>query len=60
MFKMLGVVVAVYALYAAVQGEVYAKSGPWGRRVMRADSPAYFWAVVVTYFVLSAALLTVF
>ena len=30
MFEALGVLVGAYALYAAVQGEVYAKSGPWG------------------------------
>jgi hypothetical protein len=60
MFKMLGILVALYTAYAVVRGEVYAKSGPWGRTVSKVDSPQYFWAVIVIYAGLSAALLTVF
>jgi hypothetical protein len=55
----LGVLVAIYGSYAIARGAVYAKSGPWGRMVTRADSPKYFWAVIVVYFGLSLALLTV-
>ena len=60
MFKALGVLVVAYALYAAVKGEVYAKSGPWGRTVSREDSPEYFWVVVAIYAGLGVALLTIF
>ena len=60
MFKVLGIVVALYTAYAVINGEVYAKSGPWGRTVSRVESPQYFWAVIVIYAGLSAALLTVF
>lgn len=60
MFKALGVLVGAYALYAAVKGEVYAKSGPWGRTVSREDSPEYFWVVVAIYAGLGLALMTVF
>jgi hypothetical protein len=60
MFKMLGVLVGFYTLYAAFRGEVYAKSGPTGRTVSRWDSPRYFWAVIAIYAALSVALLTVF
>lgn len=60
MFKMLGAAVLCYAGYAAVRGEVYAKSGPWGRVVSRAESPDYFWVVVAIYAALGVALLTVF
>ena len=60
MFKILGIVVALYTAYAAISGEVYAKSGPWGRTVSRVDSPQYFWTVIVIYAGLSVALLTVF
>lgn len=60
MFKALGVVVALYAVYAAVKGEVYAKAGPSGRVVSRADSPEYFWVVIAIYAGLSIALITVF
>jgi hypothetical protein len=60
MFEALGVLVGAYALYAAVKGEVYAKSGPWGRTVSREDSPEYFWVVVLIYAGLGVALLTIF
>ena len=60
MFKILGIVVALYTAYAVINGEVYAKSGPWGRTVSRVDSPRYFWTVIVIYAGLSVALLTVF
>lgn len=60
MFKSLGVLVALYALYAAYTGEVYAKSGPGGRTVTRQNSPEYFWVVVVIYACLGVALIFVF
>lgn len=60
MFDALGVLVALYAAYAALTGEVYAKSGPGGRTVARAESPAYFWIVVAIYAGLAIALVTVF
>jgi hypothetical protein len=60
MFKLLGALVGLYTLYAAINGEVYAKSGAWGRTVSRVDSPEYFWVVIAIYAGLSVALLTVF
>ena len=60
MFKLLGVLVGLYALVAAFTGEVYAKAGVWGRTVSRADAPEYFWTVIALYGALSIALLTVF
>lgn len=60
MFKLLGVAVLCYTAYAALRGEVYAKSGAWGRAVSRAESPEYFWIVVAVYAALGIALLTVF
>jgi hypothetical protein len=59
-FDALGVLVGVYTAYAALRGEVFAKAGPSGRTVSRADSPAYFWVVVAVYAGLAAALITVF
>jgi hypothetical protein len=59
-FKLLGIAVLCYAAYAAMRGEVYAKSGAWGRVVARAESPDYFWVVVAVYAALGIALLTVF
>lgn len=60
MFKMLGAVVALYTVFAACKGEVYAKHRAWGRTVSRADSPQYFWVVIAIYAGLSAALIMVF
>jgi hypothetical protein len=59
-FKALGIVVALYAVYAAIKGVVYAKSGVWGRTVSRADSPEYFWVIIAIYACLSVALMVVF
>lgn len=60
MFRALGLLVGLYTLYSVFRGEVYAKSGIWGRRVSRADSPEYFWVVVVIYAGLALALVTIF
>jgi hypothetical protein len=59
-FKVLGLLVALYTVYAALTGAVYVKSGPGGRVVSRDQSPEYFWIVLVLYAGLSVALLTVF
>lgn len=60
MFKGLGVLVIIYAIYAAFAGEVYAKSGPAGKMFTRQEYPRYFWVVIVIYLGLGIALLTVF
>ena len=56
MFKVLGVLVALYTIYAVIRGDVYAKSGPGGRVVSRQESPEYFWVVIAIYAGLSVAL----
>jgi hypothetical protein len=60
MFTVMGVVVALYTVHAVISGEVYAKSGAWGRTISRVNSPRYFWVVIVIYAGLSVALMTVF
>ncbi|MCY7312706.1 MAG: hypothetical protein LH491_03545 [Pseudoxanthomonas sp.] len=60
LFKVLGVGLALYTAYGAVQGEIIAKSGPGARRVRRAEAPRYFWAVIAIYGALALALLIVF
>ncbi|MBX3707741.1 MAG: hypothetical protein KF911_14010 [Pseudomonadales bacterium] len=59
-FQLLGIVVGLYALYAAATGRVYVKSGPGGRTVVRSESPGYFWVCVAIYLGLAIALVTVF
>lgn len=60
MFKVLGLLVGLYTLYAAAKGEVYAKSGAWGKTVSRVESPQYFWVVIAIYAGLALALATIF
>ena len=60
LFKLLGVLVIAYTLYAAWRGEVFARSGVWGKTSLREQSPRYFWAVIAIYGLLGLALLTVF
>jgi hypothetical protein len=60
MFKVLGVLVGLYTVYAAIRGEVFAKQGPWGRTISKQESPRQFWGVIVVYTLLTIALLTVF
>jgi len=60
MFKVLGILVALYTFYAAFTGKVYAKSGPGGRLISRTDTPKYFWIVIAIYLGLSIALMTIF
>ena len=62
MFKALGVFVALYTLWAAFDGKVYAKQSGLrgGRHIERAEEPRYFWAVIAIYGGLAVALMTVF
>lgn len=60
MFRLLGVLVLTYTLYAAASGVVHAKAGISSRRVLRKESSAYFWAVIAIYTALGVALMTLF
>jgi hypothetical protein len=60
MFKVLGILLMLYTAHAIHAGEVFAKSGASGATVSRAESPKYFWTVVLIYACLSVALLTIF
>jgi len=58
-FKILGILVALYVVYALAAGQVYAKRGPWGATSKRSDDPFNYWAAVAVYTGLSAALVFV-
>jgi hypothetical protein len=60
LFPLLGLLVGAYTIYAIVTGSVYAKSGPGGRLVSRAESPEYFWVVIAIYAGLTFALFFLF
>ena len=60
MFKMLGILVALYVVYALAAGQVYARRGVWGALLKRSENPFRYWAAVTAYSCLSAALILVF
>ena len=60
MFKLLGVLVGLYTLYAALACNVIVKCGSWCWTIARVDSPRYFWTVVAIYALLALALVTIF
>jgi hypothetical protein len=60
MFKLIGVLLALYTLFAALKGEVYARSRAWGRTITKAETPAYFWVVIGIYAALSVSLFVIF
>ena len=57
--KMLGFLLAFYTFYAAVAGEVHAKSGVRFRIVSRDETPFYFWSVIGIYGAFSIVLFVV-
>lgn len=60
LFKGLGILVALYTIYSVSRGEVFAKSGVWGKTIVRSQSPRYFWTVIIIYAGLSLALVFMF
>ena len=60
LFDALGALLAIYVGVSVTRGHVFAKSGPWGRRVSRDTEPQRFWAIIVLYAGLSLALVFLF
>ncbi len=60
MFTLLEILLAGYVAFAIHNGEVYAKSGPWGRTISRDSSPEYFWVVICIYILMRLALIFIF
>ena len=60
MFKMLGVLVAGYVIYGFVTGEIYARSGFWGRTFRRDEEPWKYWGAMISYSLLAIALIFFF
>jgi hypothetical protein len=59
-FGLLSIFVAIYVAYAAVTGAVWVHQGPFARRIVRAENPAYFWTCVAIYAGLALAMATIF
>jgi hypothetical protein len=57
LFQLLGVAVGCYVAYGLATGEVYAKSGVFGRRFRRDHEGLGYWSAIGAYTLLCAALL---
>jgi hypothetical protein len=57
LFQLLGVAVGGYVAYGLVTGEIYAKSGVFGRRLRRDEESFGYWSAIGAYTVLCAMLL---
>jgi len=60
LFPILGLLVAAYVVQSLFTGEIFAKSGVWGRRYRRDEHAWHYWSAVVCYSLLSLALLFIF
>jgi len=59
-FRLLGVLLGLYVAYGLANGEVYARSGPWGRTFYRDQDAWRYWSAIVVYCGLTVALLFYF
>jgi len=60
MFKILGVLLAIYIVHCLTTGAVFAKRGPWGRTFRRDENAFGYWGAIGSYVVLALALLLFF
>lgn len=60
LFRLLGILLALYVALSLERGTVYAKSGPWGRTYRRDEHANQYWSVIVIYIFLSLALIFLF
>ena len=59
-FRLLGVLVAAYVVYALAAGVIYARSGVWGRMFRRDEDGWRYWSAIVAYSLLVVMLLFLF
>lgn len=60
LFKLIGGLILLYALYAFATGEVVVKSGMGGKRYKRDAAPVPYWSSVVFYVLLAIVVMTLF
>jgi len=60
LFHALAVLLAIYVLYAAYSGTVYAKDRWTGKAIHKSESPREFWTVIAIYAGLALALWFIF
>lgn len=59
-FRLLGVLLGLYVAYGVANGEVYARSGAWGRTFRRDEEAWRYWSTIAVYGGLTVALLFYF
>ena len=59
-FRLLGVLLGLYVAYGLAHGEVYARSGVWGRTFYRDQDAWRYWSTIAIYCGLTVALLFYF
>lgn len=57
MFRLGGLLLAGYIARCLVRGEVFAKSGVWGKACHRGEQPFEYWSTMAVYTCLTLALL---
>ncbi len=60
MFKIIAAFIAGYVAYSVLRGEVFIKSGVWGKSISREESPTEFWLAIVIYTGLAIAVAVFF
>ena len=60
LFDILGILLACYVSYSLFTRSVYAKPGPWGRTLRRDEDAFAYWSAIVSYVLLSIALVFIF
>jgi len=48
-FRLLGILLALYVVRCLSTGEVFAKSGPWGKTCRREEDTFEYWGAIVVY-----------
>jgi hypothetical protein len=59
-FRPLGVVISRYVAYALARGEIYARSGIWGKAFRRDENEFGYCSAVISYGLLASALVFLF
>lgn len=59
-FRLLAALVALYVAHGLATGEVYAKSGVFGRSFRRDESPLGYWGAIGAYAALACMLAFLF
>lgn len=60
MFKILGLLLFCYVIYGLVTGDIYGRSGVWGKTYRRENNALGYWSAISAYILLTLALIFFF